>query len=341
MEQDIIKRAMGRANRNRLLLGLLVLAVALGAAALSLNAWRNALEGPYALSAEAVGRIETLEGQQQYYITVTGDEVMDSGWEMVRTEDGRETSRRGYTLMNLGKRQWLLIETESFRRPEETYTGVLQAISSETQVEIVDNVVRDFPELRGNLMPYMLNVREIRLENYAGMAGTALLLLAGLVLVGGVITRMSEPARHPHMKALARYGEPESIAAQIESELMMGGQAIGKHVKLTQNWLVHDQGGRFQAMKLSDLAWGYKKVTQHRSYGIPTGKVFEAQLYDRHGQPFQLTAKQEVVDDVLRQTATAAPWMLAGYDAQIERMWRKERSALIAAVDARKTTLGK
>lgn len=340
MDTNIIGDVIKRYDRRLLLVafGLVILFIAIGA--ISFNAYRNALQGPIEADPKAIRGLETLDGLADYHISITGENAYDSGVELVTTEDGRETDRRGYALLDLGRNRLLLVETSSFSRPRETYEGVLVPFPSEVQREIVDSLYSDDPSLREDMLPFMLDNREMG-DVIAGMFFNGLGLLGAVGLVGYTLWRMQDSKRHPIMKALKRFGEPETVVREIEGEMAMSSQPVTKHVKVTRHWLMYHQGGILRIVKLDDLVWMYQKVTQRRVNGVPAGKTYEAILYDKHGKLTTVQGKQQDIEATLSAVYQRAPWVITGYSAELDKAWRKDRASMISAVDARRTQVAR
>ncbi|RMG83461.1 MAG: hypothetical protein D6712_12965, partial [Chloroflexi bacterium] len=103
------------------------------------------------------------------------------------------------------------------------------------------------------------------------------------------------------------------------------------NIYLGQNWMYYQFGANFQVIKLSDLAWLYKKVIKQR--GVSTYHAF---FYDKHGKNVSVSARQKNVDAMLEAVAQRAPWAIAGYTAEIEKAWKKDRAGFLAAVEERR-----
>jgi hypothetical protein len=90
------------------------------------------------------------------------------------------------------------------------------------------------------------------------------------------------------------------------------------------------------ATRIEDIVWAYKQVTQHRTNGIPTGKTYNAQFWDRHGVRITVSGKEPVVNQALEAVAQRSPWVLAGFSPELEKTWKQNRAAVIEAVEQRR-----
>ena len=89
-------------------------------------------------------------------------------------------------------------------------------------------------------------------------------------------------------------------------------------------------------LALSEVLWIYKKVTQHSTNGVPTGKTYEAKLADRLGKEHNIPGKEPAVDAVLANVQARAPWGRAGFDEQVKALWKGGAEKMAAVVDERK-----
>jgi hypothetical protein len=147
---------------------------------------------------------------------------------------------------------------------------------------------------------------------------------------------MGDSSKHPIMRDLARFGDPEATADMIESEMNMDHEVIGKNMHLTRNWLVYRTASSLKATRLTDVAWLYKYVVQRKTYGVNSGKTFQAYIWDRHGKLIQIPGKEQQVMQTLEAVAKRSPWSVIGYKKEIEQAWKKDRTSFMAAIDKRR-----
>ena len=137
------------------------------------------------------------------------------------------------------------------------------------------------------------------------------------------------------MRALGRFGAPAEVAGQLDAELLAEHRLVGG-LHLTPNWLVQASKSSLTALRIEDVVWAYKKVTQHRVNGVPAGKTFAAQIWDRYSICLTVTGSESAVNQALEAACQRAPWLMAGFSPDLEKAWKSNRPALIAAVDQRR-----
>ncbi|MCA9906694.1 MAG: hypothetical protein KC547_22720, partial [Anaerolineae bacterium] len=333
---EMARKAVRSSNRGWFISLIVLITLLVIVASVSWNAYYNAIVGPFDTPLKTILQNQTADGLREYYVSVRGDEVFNTGWEMVETEDGRETKREGYAALMYNDRFLLVELTGPFVDGVKNFTGQLVPISADVNREILEGMYADEPALRGMFASFMLDTEDKRIEIFAGLAALTVSGVISILLLGRTLNRMADPTRHPIMRALARYGDPESIAREIDTEMTLSRTPVGKYSSLSQRWFAYHRGGAFHAARLQDIAWAYKQVTQHRTYGIPTAKTYMAHVADVYGHQFSIQAGQKEVDALLKAIAERAPWALHGYSDNLAQAWRKDRQQVLGTVAERR-----
>lgn len=341
MTSNLVLSAVRRANRTMIIwsaVGLVILAVV---GALTLRYYINMFSGPRAVSASELIQINDPDTEDRYYVSVDGDKALDTGVQMVSRSrrSGTERVTANYVALMLDDRL-LVVKTPNELPSDEDqipthYEGALVAMPSDIQREVVDDIESQVPELKGRFLPYMLDAGSF---STGGIIGLVVMVPLLLLCVFGIVRasqRTSDPSKHPFVSRLKRFGDPSVVSSEIESEMQAAHPQLGD-VHVTRSWMVLAGKSQFQAMRLSDMVWMYKQVTQRRVNGIPAGKTYAVHLFDSHGTKIEIPGKEEAVDQVIRQVFAVAPWVLTGYNAEIEKAWNKDRASLIAAVAQRR-----
>lgn len=335
MTSNFIKDIVRRSNLTQLALFGLVLALVIGAIALSFNTYYNLLAGPFTVTKDYVLGLSDLREAKQYHITIEADDALDTGYSYVTSEDGRETGRKNYTALVLDDRL-LLVETKGDVN-NRSHTGALVNVSSEIQHQVLDELVKEVPEIDGAFLPFMLETEEFKTNTTLGLVAAIVCLLIAIWGALRAALRLGDVNRHPIMRALRRFGDPEEIAEQIDHEINSYHDKLG-NIRLTRNWLVHQHGLTFNAARLNDVVWMYKHVLKTKYYGVVTvAKTYSVYLWDRHGKCITITAKEKEVDEMLQAIYQRAPWIIVGYDQQLEKQWKKNRDELVSVVDRQRT----
>jgi hypothetical protein len=334
MNNSLVHSTIRRSNRNQLILCVVGALLLVGLAAINTRYFYNFFFGPFSIDRQTLLATSDAGALQKYFVKVSGDRSLDSvGQEITRNKSGSERVTATYMALLLDDR--LLI----VKAPDDTkttdYTGYLEAIPSEVRTEIIGDLESAAPDVKDAFLPFMLNAGSFRGTGYVAL-GLGIPLF-GLCLWGlaRAIRRSNDPSAHPILRALGRFGPPDYVASQIDAEMQAEHPKAGA-VHLTPNWLVHSAPASLSATRIDDVVWAYKKVTQHRTNGIPTGKTYAAQIWDRHGVCITVTGKEPAVNQALEAVAQRSPWVLAGYSPDLEKTWKQNRAAVIEAVEQRR-----
>ncbi len=340
MTSNFVTEIVRRSNRNLLLWSFVGALIVAGAGVLSFNYYRNLFQGPFPIAKKSIITLNDLNSLSDYYVTVEGDDALDTGYQYVSTSSGgSETVDYSYIALVLND-SLLLVKSPGIALvdPKTVYTGALVPIPADTQQEVVRDIEAEYPDLKGVFLPFMLDAGDFSTTGYIGLVIGAIVLLICLYGIFLSARRSNDPSAHPIMRGLKRFGDPGAMANQIHAEMQGHVDKVGK-LSFTNNWLVNATGSSLNVTRLSDVAWFYKKVTQRRVNSVPVGKTYEALVWDRHGNYFTVQANENDVNLMLDAIGNSAPWAIGGYSDDLKTSWDKKRADFIAAVDAHRQSL--
>lgn len=144
------------------------------------------------------------------------------------------------------------------------------------------------------------------------------------------VSRIVDHTKHPFWKRLENWGPPENVEREIDHAIHASSPA----------W--YFKPGLFcpSACRLNDLVWVHLVRTKHSVNLVPVGTSYSVSLYDRHGQSFTVDRTRNDDRHELEQYTAQAPWAVVGYSEETENRWNRDRSTLIAEVDARRRANG-
>jgi hypothetical protein len=330
MPNDFVFRTIRRLNLRLILISLTFLLVVVIGLVASRRFIYNLVKGPFPISQADILTLTDPSTRWQYYVTVTGDDKADTGYTYVSTSDsGGETTEAYYHALLIYDRL-LLIKAKSTAISNQM-TGALVKLTSIERDQVIAPLEMEIPQIKGAFLPMMLDATGFR-DGILGLAFAGLVGLASLAGLGLGVYRYFTPQAHPAMKALKAYGELDSVTHDIDLNMSALHTRVGKKIHFISRWLVSTKNG-FAAIPYRDIIWSYKKVTQHRTNGIPTGKTYTALVYDRFGRQIAIPGKETEVDQVLENISKSALGTLFGYDANLAKNWKTERVAVAAKVD--------
>jgi hypothetical protein len=331
MEESYISRHVARTNRNLFVVNALVLATIALIAFAHRNYLYNFARGPF--PGDETALVAAAEhGAKQELFVVEGN-VAPTG--VQETKDGRPTA--SFLVMPVGA-HFALLKVPVGDVPSAgahfRFAGGKAPIPAYLQTHVINTL----PLLtRRAVLPYVLD-DDYRSVGYYEIGLAALFALIALWNLWKVFRRQTLGASvHPIMKNLARFGSPEHLASQIEDDFRFAESEKLGRVRLSKSWLAAENMFDVQFQRLSDLVWLHTHVTKHSVNFIPTGKTWRVMVYDRTGVCNQVTVRNEHdAHALIKRLVARAPFAIAGYDAKLAALWKKDRGALIAAVDQQK-----
>lgn len=334
MMEGFVASRIRRLNLGMLFFSLAVLGLVLLGLIANTRYLYNMALGPFPLGRAGLIALTSADDLSQYYVTVRGEDHVDTGYAYVsRSDSGRETVEYYYHALFVGDRL-LLVKSKSSEIQNEQ-SGALRDLPPDVQTEVIAELEKEEPSLQGVFLPTMLDATNFYSGGFWGLAIAALI---GLLSAWGLLValrRLVNPQAHPALRALDRFGSLETVTGEIDMEMAQPHQQVGKNIHLTNRWLVNARSS-FSAMPYRDIVWCYKSVTQHRYNGIPTGKTYAALVYDRHGRNLSIPGKEREVDEILHSIVRLGPGVVAGYSDELASLWQKDRAGFVRAVSQRR-----
>ncbi len=339
---NFIERQIARTNRNFLLTTLLLLAIFGGALFLSFRYISNLFQGPVTVSQGFLLGLADPESVARYYVNVTADEVIPTGVVHIttRTRNGvkqSETTDAAYYALRMGDKLLVAKRDELDDNGEhKTLTGSLETLSSDEHKEIIENIESENPDMKGVFLPYKLDATPFaNWGNYFGLTVLALLGALGIFNLVRWILRTSNERNHPIMKQLAKLGDVHQMVTDVNAS--MPADAKGKMIT-SPRWVAGLTEFGVNLNRTEDVVWAHVTRTQHKTYGVNTGKSFAITVYDRFGKSSQVNfgRKEDAATEFMTQLRTTVPWAILGHSDEIAKMWNKERAKLISLVDQRR-----
>lgn len=357
MWDNIVGRQIRRSTRNLLLWNVLILVGIIVFFALSSRYWYNFALGPFPLSADEVTKLKDDEGLQ-FFVSIRGEKCVDVGEREVTVtkKHGVEQSRKDSAkyLIMLIDNQLMYVKTDmDASNTDVERRGILRSFKDEMNKPDVGpgpGIRPPVPPVVGNpnpapapqlkFLPVILDTTTTRTKGVIALIVFGIIGLINVVNILKAFSRFGNPQKHPTAKALMKYGDPEEVAQKIDEEYNSEDRQVIGPVTITRSWLIHPTTFGVQAMFLGDSAWAYKTITQHYTNGVPTGKTFGANLCDIHGTQYTVALKsEELTDQFVIGVLQRVPWVLVGYDAELDRLWKKDKPRIYELVEQRRQEL--
>jgi hypothetical protein len=344
MQAPFVYQQIQRTNQKLLTANAALVLAVLAFGAFTYRYWYNFALGPFKVDTQTLADLKNPEEATQQFVVIQGDRSFNTGVQQITQRVNRRTGQKTsesvsaqYLALQTGKRFLIVKATENLSSTQ--FTGSLTTIPSEVYSRIVSPIESQRPEMKGVFFASMLDTGDYRLPGYIGLViGLPLLALGGWNLSKAWL-RKSNPSQHPLAKKLSQFGDWQALSNTIDMELNREDTTFRtKTFVLTTSWLFLLQTYNTNAIRLDQSLWVYKKVTTHRSYGIPVGKTFALVICDRTGKTTEVAGKEPDIDRVLVGICSSVPWVLAGYSDELLKLWRK-RADMIEIVDQRRAQM--
>lgn len=300
---------------------------------------RNFISGPFPLKPDALAQISDADSAPNYYASVTGDKVIDTGIQEITTttQNGVETGKHvsaGYYALLVG-RHVLIVKTAS--KPDNSVSGELKTFPSDLSGELFAG--SDGQALRAETYPFYLDTNGFRYPGYWAI-GIGCVFLALFVRFGGrAYMRWRDVNKHPVFKRVAeQWGDVVGASVDAERELNNAVAFRSGGIFITNKYVIEKDFFGFNIFRFDDMLWAYKKVTQRRVNFIPTGKSYAAVLVF-YGGSEGFSGKETKIHDVLAFASNKAPWAVIGYSKEIADGFNKRTREFCQVVEARRQEL--
>lgn len=160
------------------------------------------------------------------------------------------------------------------------------------------------------------------------------------------IDRVSNLKHRPIFRELRRFGDFDSIRAQIDADVAFSAPVSKGELLFTQNWILKSKFSGLHVIHRPTLVWAYAKdlATSHYVNFIPTGTTHTYSVLLHYTEPARRqgfitmrnleikTENKEESGDLLGYILLYAPWIVAGYTPEIAILWRVKTSEMLATV---------
>lgn len=342
---NFIGQQIRRANRNLLVTGFVAILILAALVFFNYRYLVNFVCGPQPLTHNALLKVNDVDGLSRYYVHISSVKVEDTGIQSVKREIDEGTGKvesekvdAEYFAARIGHK-WLLVKSPD-QTPRSEYTGALVRTPSDVRAEL--QPVLDKRNLKWDdvFLPYSLDATGFNTWGFEIVGVALLLALIGIATIWRGMRRLRDPSASPVARTLQKYGSrPEVVASQIDNDLAQSRKEWKwPALVLSKSWLLKPTLYGLGVMNLDEIVWTYEQVTRRRVDFIPIGKEYSAIICDSRGQTIVHPAKRAAIASILEELVKRAPWAAVGYSKEIEQLFKKNRAALVAAVEERRKT---
>lgn len=300
---------------------------------------KNFFGGPYALSAADLAAIGDADTAPRPFARVTGTKAIDTGIQQITVEkrNGVEVGQHvsaNYFVLLMDDDRLLVVKGTTSSGLHTSVEGEIKRIPTDLNVQLFED-----PETKAEWQRfytfYLDEEESFREPGYVGLVFLAVFVVLAAWQGGRALKQLRDPSAHPAVQRVYKWSDPMGTAVAAERA------CAAPNFKGKNGWLVADPFlirrtfFSFDILRLSDLLWAFKKVTQHRVNFIPAGKTHAAQLHC-YGGGAEIQADEATVDSILRFAGQRTPWAVFGYDKEVEALFKNDAAGFCRAVEERK-----
>jgi hypothetical protein len=268
------------------------------------------------------------------YVTIAGNEVLNTGVEEVTTYEGIiKNVSAGYYALRVNDR---ILIVKSAKTPPATVSGALGSMPLDLKSDLFPPGTSDAD--KAVFYPLLLDTN-YRESGWMGFFWALVVEALFGFFAWRSWRRLSGQVAHPAVTRAKAWGDLAVTSAEVERELETAVKAKGGGWILTQNYAVKNARLSFNLFRLENLVWVYKKTIKRRVYFfIPAGTTYAAELNFSDGQA-EMVASQKKVDELLALASQSVPWAVKGYRDDLAKFWKSSRDGFVAEVMKRKSEM--
>lgn len=174
-------------------------------------------------------------------------------------------------------------------------------------------------------LPYYIEVTESEEQVFPVilLIGAAVLLIWGIFRIvklatGGYLKKFNKDLEEAGLST-------DSLESDYEASKNNGIKLSGI-LGVGQRAIYYMDGSHPRMVSTKKLLWAYTNITQHRTYGIPTGKTYGVAIFaEGRGNFVTVGAKNEAnAKDILQFLVNKYPWMIVGYSEELRKLFSQD-----------------
>lgn len=222
-----------------------------------------------------------------------------------------------------------------------TVRGIMKAMPSDSLDFYYETV--DFRNMTADQQDQFL---PLYLDAWDGLPGRTVvclilglaLLIWGLVLMICILCGSCQKQLIEKAEALSS-DSPEYILSHAEQLFTLAPSQGG--LRMNAGLILIEQGWRQYLYSTGELVWAYPSMTQHRVYGIPTGKSYGLVLKMADGTGRTLALSQAQVQEQMQKIQALVPGCALGYSQELATMYAQDREHLAQVAAAQRAVAPK
>lgn len=272
------------------------------------------------------------------YVSLTPEDKLKTGLQYVETDKKNvsKTIKAEYYLLKGGK-TLIFAAIPPSDASASSYTGWIRKMTDEEKTHLAEYISEVKAQSNGDftLSDYVLDSKYDPSSSVAFVI-CSILGLIFLICAVRAFRTLTVPERHRIYKKLAKYGDPNTLAQDLDRDLSKNpAQNFGKII-YTKSWIIAPSLLSLKAAKMEDVLWAYKKVIKKSVNFIPTGKTYELDLYCYDKSLVRINMKESYVDGLLGAINQDCPWVVLGFSKELQKMWKSQFAEIVKYAEDKK-----
>lgn len=340
MHTGLIKSEIKRTTNNLLIVSLILLIISIVILAYNWSEFNNIVLGPKEVKIGEISNLNINGFSARNYVRVSPEKKASTGLQYVEKEydnNNKEISKTVESIYYVLKdgQNLIFAVIPPDKGTMSSYTGWVRDMTSEEKDHLYV-YINDLKSTGG------FTVSEYVLDAEKNSSAPFLYVVCGIIIIISIINILrcikyiNCPEKHKIYKKLMKYGNAHEAINSIEEELPYDLFQNNKNIYFLKSWILSPKLFSLGVNKIDDIVWAYKKVTKHSINFIPTGKTYNLVLCFYNKSKCFIGLKENQIDYILISIKQKYPWIIVGYDKNINSTWNSNFSQLINYVQAKK-----
>lgn len=337
---SLIKSQIKRATKNLFVLNFILLIISIVISVCYWSEFHNKILGPKEVKVGEISNLKISGLTARNYVKVSPEKKASTGLQYVESEydsNNQEKSKTVKTVYYVLRDGQDLIFTAVPKNNVDvsSYTGWVRKMTDEEKSHLDEAAIKLKASGDFTVSEYILDADDFS-SAYFWYFVCGMIAIFNIFNICKCIKYTNCPEQHKIYKNLMKYGNPDEVINSIEEELPNDSFSNNKKIYLLKSWILSSKRFSFDVYKIDDIVWAYKKVTNHTINFMPAGKTHELILHLYNKSQCSIGLKENQADSILTSIMQMYPWIIVGFNDEINREWKSNSSQFINYVQAEK-----
>lgn len=181
-------------------------------------------------------------------------------------------------------------------------------------------------EFEEQTLPYYIDVDDL-VDGSESVSTVYVITVLGLALFVAAVWMLVSALTGRKLNAIKKDLEDAGISESSASCEYEAAPVLYKNsdLRIGARLTFYLSGSKPRAIANDKMVWAYQKTTTHRTNGIKTGTTYQVVIYHFNRNAHMITVpNSEKALEVLNLIAQKMPWVVVGYDNDLNKMYQKD-----------------